>query len=121
MLKPGYTSLDSEWLAPLRDRIATEAPEVDLWISVDSAGHLALHKIIVPRELRNQGIGSRVMNLLTAEADRRGIAMALTPTREFGGALYRLRAFYRRHGFSVNGGRIKDYTTRNAMIRRPSV
>ncbi|NUK41823.1 GNAT family N-acetyltransferase [Streptomyces lunaelactis] len=121
MLKPGYTSLDPEWLAPLRERIATEAPEVDLWISVDSAGHLAVDKIIVPRRLRNQGTGSRVMSLLTTEADEQGVTMALTPTREFGGSLYRLRAFYRRHGFSVNGGRTKDYTTRNAMIRRPAL
>ncbi|MEU7030069.1 GNAT family N-acetyltransferase [Streptomyces sp. NPDC046275] len=121
MLKPGYTSLDPEWLAALRDRIATEAPGVDLWISFDSAGHLALHKLVVPRTLRNQGIGTRVMRLLIAEADRQGVTATLSPSSEFGAtSVHRLRRFYRRFGFSVNGGRVKDYTTAHSMIRRPS-
>ncbi|MEU9057855.1 GNAT family N-acetyltransferase [Streptomyces sp. NPDC048430] len=120
MLKPGYTSLDPDWLAPLRKRIATEAPEVTVWIEVDSAGYLALSKIVVPADLRRQGVGSRVMELLIVEADRQAMTMVLTPTREFGSGLRRLRAFYRRFGFSMNGGRIKDYTTAHAMIRRPA-
>ncbi|MGW4158719.1 GNAT family N-acetyltransferase [Streptomyces sp. NPDC004788] len=121
MLKPGYTSLDPDWLAPLRERVATEAPEADFFVHVDSANHLSLEKIIVPREKRNQGIGSRVMTLLITEADLRGVTMSLSPTREFGAtSLDRLRRFYRRFGFSMNGGRIKDYTTRQAMLRLPA-
>ncbi|MFE7463084.1 GNAT family N-acetyltransferase [Streptomyces sp. NPDC057499] len=120
MLKPGFTNLDPDWLAPLRARIAAEAPGVDLWIAVDSAGHLALEKIVVPRGMRGQGVGSRVMTLLVTEADRQGVTMALTPTRGLGAtSLDRLRRFYRRFGFSMNGGRIKDYTTRQAMLRLP--
>lgn len=121
MLKPGYTSLDPDWLARLRERVAAETPGVDLWICLDSAGHLALNKIIVPREVRGRGVGSQVMALLIAEADRQGVTMSLTPTRDFGAtSLHRLRRFYRRFGFSVNGGRIKDYTTRQAMLRLPA-
>ncbi|MFF3015841.1 GNAT family N-acetyltransferase [Streptomyces sp. NPDC057939] len=119
MLKPGYTNLDPDWLAPLRERIATEVPEVTTWIHVDSVGHLVLSKIVVPRDLRSQGLGTRVMELLIAEADRQAVTMTLSPTREFGSGLHRLRAFYRRFGFSVNGGRIKDYTTAQSMIRLP--
>ncbi|WP_406409640.1 GNAT family N-acetyltransferase [Streptomyces halstedii] len=119
MLKPGYTNLDPDWLAPLRERIATVTPEATVWIEVDSAGYLALSKIVIPAGLRRQGVGSRVMRLLVAEADRQAITMVLTPTREFGSGLHRLRGFYRRFGFSMNGGRIKDYTTAHAMIRRP--
>ncbi|MEU5446904.1 GNAT family N-acetyltransferase [Streptomyces californicus] len=119
MLKPGYTNLDPDWLAPLRERIAAEAPDVTVWTEVDSAGHLALSKIVVPPGLRRQGIGTRVMELLIAEADRQAITMTLSPTREFGSGLRRLRGFYRRFGFSTNGGRIKDYTTAHDMIRLP--
>ncbi|MEU0120650.1 GNAT family N-acetyltransferase [Streptomyces albidoflavus] len=119
MLKPGYTNLDPDWLAPLRERIAAEVPEVTTWIYVDSVGHLVLSKIVVPRELRSQGIGTRVMELLITEADKQAVTMTLSPTREFGSGLRRLRAFYRRFGFSMNGGRIKDYTTAHDMIRRP--
>ncbi|MFE9254056.1 GNAT family N-acetyltransferase [Streptomyces sp. NPDC006879] len=121
MLKPGYTTLDPDWLAPLREHVTTEAPDADFYVYVDSVNHLALAKIVVPREKRNQGIGTQAMTLLTAEADRQGITMSLTPTREFGAtSLDRLRRFYRRFGFSMNGGRIKDYTTRQAMLRLPA-
>ncbi|KQX37005.1 hypothetical protein ASD97_10005 [Streptomyces sp. Root63] len=119
MLKPGYTNLDPDWLAPLRERMAAEVPEATTWIYVDSVGHLVLSKIVVPRELRLQGLGTRVMELLITEADRQAVTMTLSPTREFGSGLRRLRAFYRRFGFSMNGGRIKDYTTAHDMIRLP--
>ncbi|WP_432078691.1 GNAT family N-acetyltransferase [Streptomyces sp. YPW6] len=119
MLKPGYTNLDPDWLAPLRERIAAEAPDATTWVYVDSVGHLVLSKVVVPRELRSQGIGTRVMELLIAEADKQAVTTTLSPTREFGSGLRRLRGFYRRFGFSMNGGRIKDYTTAHDMIRLP--
>ncbi|MFJ9827721.1 GNAT family N-acetyltransferase [Streptomyces sp. NPDC101160] len=119
MLKHGRTTLDPDWLAPLRQQIADSAPEVVIWIEFDSAGHLALSKLIVPSDLRNQGLGTRVMQLLTAEADRQGVTMTGTPSGEFGASsVHRLRRFYGRFGFSVNGGRTKDYTTAHSMIRR---
>ncbi|MGV9312605.1 GNAT family N-acetyltransferase [Streptomyces sp. NPDC003691] len=120
MLKPGYTNLAPDWLAPLRAQIAAEAPQVHIWIAFDSAGHLTLNKLVVPRHLRNQGIGTRVMQLLTAEADRQAVTMSGTPTTEFGAtSVHRLRRFYGRHGFRANAGRSRDHTTAHSMTRRP--
>lgn len=118
MLENGAKSLESEWVQELRDRIAKEF-RAKVHISYDSAGHLALDLLIVPAAERGRGRGTAIMRILTAEADRRGIPMALSPTPEFGGNIRRLRAFYRRFGFSTNGGRVKDYTTSHAMIRPP--
>ncbi|MFE5971410.1 GNAT family N-acetyltransferase [Streptomyces sp. NPDC056460] len=120
MLKHGRTTLDPDWLAPLRQQVATSAPGVDIWIAFDSAGHLALSKLIVPPNQRNKGVGTRVMQILTAEADCQGVTMTGTPTSEFGASsVHRLRRFYGRFGFRVNGGRTRDYTTAHSMIRRP--
>lgn len=120
MLKHGRTTLAPDWLAPLRQQIADSVPGADIWIEFDSAGHLALSKLIVPPNLRNQGLGTQVMQILTAEADRQGVTMTGTPSSEFGASsVHRLHRFYGRFGFRANGGRTRDYTTAHSTIRRP--
>lgn len=85
----------------------------------DSAGFVTLSLISVPADQRGTGVASRVMERLTAAADRNGWPLALTPDASFGASKARLVAFYRRFGFVPNTGRSRDFTTREAMIRHP--
>ncbi|MER8116292.1 GNAT family N-acetyltransferase [Streptomyces sp. NPDC094031] len=108
------------WVEGLRRALDDHPAKIH--ISYDStAGYLALDLLVVTRVRRNEGTGTAIMQVLTAEADRRGVPMALTPAADFGGSVSRLRTFYRRFGFVSNAGRGKDYATKHAMIRRPVV
>lgn len=78
-----------------------------------------LSRIVVPKELRGQGIGSSVMQDLINYADESGKQVRLSPTSDFGGSVSRLKDFYKNFGFVENKGRNKDFTTRETMIRLP--
>ncbi|MFD4542446.1 hypothetical protein [Streptomyces bauhiniae] len=107
------------WVDGLRRALEDHAAKIH--ISYDnSSGYLALDLLVVTRVRRDQGTGTAIMRALTAEADRHGVPMALTPAADFGGSVPRLRTFYRRFGFTSNRGRGKDYATSHAMIRRPA-
>ena len=82
-------------------------------------GILTLSKIVVPEELRDQGIGSKAMERIIKYADDNGKIIALTPDDAFGGSKTRLIKFYKRFGFVMNKGRNKNYSTRELMIRKP--
>ena len=95
-------------------------PNVKLDISPPSAGGYAtLGRIVVPEAERGAGVGSRVMSDLIAEADAKGVPLALSPTSDFGGSKARLMDFYQRFGFVPNKGANKDFATRETMIRAP--
>lgn len=79
--------------------------------------HLVLHKIVVPKDKRGGGVGSKVMRDLHAYADAHGKIVALTPSSDFGGTKKRLKEFYSRHGYIENKGKHKDYETRETMYR----
>jgi predicted GNAT family N-acyltransferase len=93
-------------------------PNVSLNIS-ENPKSLDLSKIVVPKEIRGQGIGSSVMNDLTQYADETGKQINLTPSADFGGNVNRLKSFYKNFGFIENKGKNKDFTTRETMIRPP--
>ena len=89
-------------------------------LKLDLAGsdqRVTLSRIVAPG--REQGTGSAVMRRLTDWADASGRILALTPSRDFGGNVKRLREFYRRFGFVENKGRNKDYEISEAMYREP--
>jgi len=94
-------------------------PNVSLSIG-ENPKSLDLSKIVVPKEMRGQGIGSSVMNDLTQYADETGKQINLTPSADFGGNVNRLKSFYKDFGFVENKGKNKDFTTRETMIRPPS-
>lgn len=96
--------------------LAAKFPNVGLSLS-ENAKSLDLSKIVVPKEMRNQGIGSSVMSDLTQYADQTGKQINLTPSADFGGNVNRLKSFYKDFGFVENKGRNKDFTTRETMIR----
>lgn len=95
----------------------------DLWISKIDDKTIYLMSIIVPKELRKQGIGTKVMNNITQFADERGLRVILSPATKdphHGTTSYgRLVDFYKQFGFKQNKGRNKDFTTSARMIREP--
>lgn len=78
---------------------------------------ITLHRIVADE--RGQGAGSAYMQKLTDYADRNQKQIALTPSKDFGGSVSRLRKFYKGFGFVENKGRNKDFTTQESMIRYP--
>ena len=78
---------------------------------------ITLQKVIVPKEARGAGVGSRFMNDLIQYADEQGKTVSLTPSADFGGNKSRLTEFYKRFGFVENKGKNKDYEISEAMYR----
>ena len=80
---------------------------------------ITVNKIVVKKEDRNKGIGSKAMKAITDHADKHGMTVRLTPSADFGGNKTRLTKFYKGHGFVENKGKHKDFSTRQAMYRNP--
>jgi predicted GNAT family N-acyltransferase len=80
---------------------------------------MSISKIVVSKEKRNQGIGTRSMKAITNHADKHNLKVTLTPSSDFGGTKSRLVKFYKNHGFIENKGKNKDFSTRDTMYREP--
>lgn len=91
---------------------------VSLSLSETPAG-LRVNKIVVPPEMRGQGVGSDVMRAVTEYAQELKKPVALTPSTDFGGSMSGLQRFYKGLGFEPNKGRAKDYNFRETMILNP--
>ncbi len=124
---PEHIGESNEMVAPE----ATERPSLkalsDKWESQgvkndvsENGEFVTLSRIVVPKEQRGGGIGSRFMDELTQYADRNGKTIALSPSVDFGGNMAGLRKFYKRFGFVENKGSAKDFRTKETMIREPS-
>ena len=89
--------------------------------STDADGNqiTILSRIVIPEELRQQGLGTKFMEALIEWADNAEVTVALTPDAAFGGNKARLQEFYRRFGFVSNKGRNKDFAIRETMYRTP--
>jgi hypothetical protein len=77
---------------------------------------IKLDKIEVPKDLRNQGIGTEIISDLKSFSERIGKPIVLNPEPEKGkkGALKR---FYERNEFVDNAGRRKDYDLTDTFSR----
>lgn len=91
---------------------------VDVFVS-RKGDILTISKIVVKKEQRSEGLGSKAMELITFFADDNGLTLALTPTNDFGGTVSRLKQFYKRFGFVENKGRTKNFDTQESMVRDP--
>lgn len=100
------------------DDLAAKYPDVKIDASVGK-NDLNLSRIIVPKDMRSQGIGTQVMNDLSEYADNIGKRITLTPSSDFGGNIKRLKEFYKDLGFVENKGKNKDFSTMEAMYREP--
>lgn len=105
-------------LAALRAAWKSKGVDLDAYKGRDGA--ITLSRIVVPKELRSQGIGSKAMQELSDLADKEKATLRLSPSTDFGGSsVQRLRDFYKRFGFVENKGHAKDFTTRETMYRNP--
>ena len=95
-------------------------PDVNFWLS-ERGDKAVLDKVVIPEEMRNQGLGSKFMQDLTEMASKEGKTLALTPSADFGGNKKRLEEFYGRYGFKPNKGKNKDYEISEAMYRLPAL
>jgi GNAT superfamily N-acetyltransferase len=100
------------------DELAAKYPgvKIDAFVTKDN---LNLSRIVVPKEMRNQGIGTQVMTDLSEYADNIGKRITLTPSSDFGGNVKRLKEFYKDFGFVENKGKNKDFSTSETMYREP--
>jgi len=104
-------------LASIIEDATKSGVKLDLY---EKNGVINLSRIEVPKELRNSGIGSNVMNQIVNYADSTGNKVALTPSTDFGASsVSRLKDFYNKFGFVENKGKNKDFSTRETMYRNP--
>jgi GNAT superfamily N-acetyltransferase len=100
------------------DDIFKKYPDVTIDASVGKKD-INLSRIVVPKEMRNQGVGTQVMSDLSEYADSIGKRITLTPSGDFGGSVPKLKTFYKELGFVENKGKNKDFSTRETMYREP--
>jgi hypothetical protein len=100
--------------------IKSKNPDVELDLYENkSTKEISLSKIVVPKEMRNQGVGTEIMHDVTRYADANQSRINLTPSNEFGGSKSRLVNFYKGFGFVENKGKNRDFSTREDMYRLP--
>ena len=120
-------TLDLAPPAPVRNvqdiegTLQAKYPDVKLSISGSPERGYTLNKIDVPKDKRESGIGTAVMNDLVALADQQGAVLKLSPSGDFGGSVPRLKDFYERFGFVQNRGRNTDYAISESMYRSPAL
>ncbi|MEU3356071.1 GNAT family N-acetyltransferase [Streptomyces sp. NPDC037389] len=105
------------WADALAEEIRTSYPGVRLELGIDPGPYLVLFWILLPESEREKGLGTRVMEHITAAADLRGVPVTLSPSGNFGGDPERLHAFYRRLGFITNTRRGEINSARESMVR----
>lgn len=130
-----------EFLKSLNDIIIKESQELDSNVRA-WAGHIQqqlglkqfdvwptgqrtirLNLLIVPKDRRNEGLGSQAMNELIKYADLNNLRITLSPglPDDHHGTTSRSRLvrFYKQFGFVENKGRKKDFSISDGMIREP--
>jgi GNAT superfamily N-acetyltransferase len=91
---------------------------IDLF-AYEKRGNITVEKIVVPESRRSQGVGTSFFKELFEYADRTGQTVSLTPSKDFGGSLPKLKKFYKNLGFVENKGRNKDYGISETLYRTP--
>ena len=112
----------TEWRKYLKEgALDSIAQELGIELDIYESGKdiLTLSKIIVPKELRGQGMGSTAMKKIIQHADQNNKTIALTPSADYGGNKNKLIKFYKQFGFVMNKGRNKNYETQELMVREP--
>ena len=100
-------------------QIKSKYPNIELGI-YEKPTEIVLDKIIVPKGDRSAGVGTNVMNDLIKYADQTEKRIVLTPSKDYGASsVSRLTDFYKRFGFIENKGNLRDFSTRESMIRNP--
>ena len=93
-------------------------PNIKSFIT-ESDGVATLQKVVVDKENRSAGQGTKFMNDFLRLADEKGSTTALTPSADFGGNKKRLEGFYEGFGFKPNKGKNKDFSISETLTRNP--
>lgn len=103
------------------DRLQEALHQLGVKHAVSERGDtVTVHKIVVPENQRNQGVGSQAMRAITSYADQKGKKVALSPSTDFGAtSKKRLVGFYKKHGFTENKGKSRDFSVQETMVREP--
>jgi GNAT superfamily N-acetyltransferase len=109
--------LDIKAVGQFADAVIQKFPGVKLSLQPARDGGLTLSQLVVPKEMRSQGIGTQVMQEILKYADANGARIGLTPSDAWGGNVRKLEEFYKRFGFKPNTGRSRDFTTWETMLR----
>ncbi|GAA2522892.1 GNAT family N-acetyltransferase [Streptomyces longisporus] len=117
MSVPGWQP--GTWADALAEEIQASYPGVRLELGLDPGPYLVLFWVLLPQSERGKGIGTLVMERITAAADLRGVPVTLSPSGDFGGDPDRLHAFYRRFGFITNAARGEIGSAKESMVRAP--
>lgn len=89
-----------------------------LYLHERSDGTISVDNMVVKKEYRNKGIGTKILSDVIAYADEAGKTITLTPTSEFG-TKSKLTRWYKAHGFVENKGKNADYRLSDTMYRLP--
>jgi GNAT superfamily N-acetyltransferase len=108
----------SDALETIGRNLQKRTPGMKFHATPSQTGDIRLHSIEVPKERRNQGIGSHALENITGFADRQNKRVTLTPEAEKGKKA-KLDKFYKRFGFKSNKGRNKDFSVSDTRIREP--
>lgn len=117
-LKESTTSQKNIHLETLEAKAEADGIELDLSYN-KNLNAVKLHLIKIPKDRRNQGIGTRTIKQVLDYVDDQGLLMTLTPTNEFGSSKQRLVEFYKSFGFRLNSGPYRDLRFKDTMIRKP--
>lgn len=99
----------------IQDRLSSKY-QIDLDI-YEFPTHIELKRIVVPEELRGQGIGTQVLEDLIQYAQSVNKSIFTTPSSSFGGSESRLTKFYKSFGFKPNSGSNRDFRSRESMVK----
>jgi predicted GNAT family N-acyltransferase len=87
---------------------------LEVW---EDKNKLEISSIVIPKELRGEGKGTEIMNMVCKYADEVNKPIYLTPDTSFGGtSINRLKRFYGGFGFKKN----QDYEVSHSMVRYPN-
>lgn len=91
-----------------------ENVRLELWEDNDK---LELLAIVIPKDLRGQGYGSKLMEKIITYADSVNKPIYLTPDKSYGAtSVNRLKDFYKQFGFKKN----QDLAVSQSMVRYPN-
>ena len=108
-----------EGLGKVLEDIAAKG--IDIEASANpSLNRITLSKLIVPKAMRGEGIGSQAMQDLGRYADQEQALVQLTPSKDYGASsLKRLIDFYKNLGYEQNVGPSRDLSLTESMYRTP--
>ena len=118
VVKEPSTANRNTHLEGFEARAEADGVELDLSYN-ENLNAVKLHLIKIPKDRRNQGIGTKTMKQVLDYVDDQGLLMTLTPSNEFGSSKRRLVEFYKSFGFRLNSGSSRDLRFKDTMIRKP--